>query len=198
MISLKTIRKKAGWSQMEMAKYLQLSKSHISMHESGKRSLARQAEDKLLMLDLELDGLYPKAINPEFQQNATAEIDRLRSLHQLDTFHKLTDHLAQCQKKIHSLRQQLITAKRHYSTAMDTMVMVARKQHAEIPPDEVQALLLQGMQAEASVKLLRFPLHIAELLKIKIAALEREEQATITFISNTTLTIARRRTYQRH
>ncbi len=173
MKNANTIRTQLGLTQKEMAHYLQINRSQLTMYENGKRDLPTQALVKLA--DMELFLINYKAQ----QQNETMA-------HEAAQLQKAEAIVAQHQKEL--AYQQLLLQKKlesvqyAYQQNIHLLQFVSYLEQKKSPAAVADKSWLQAMKSNAIGKIEANGLH--HQAKIKLALQMHTPQPLTNFINN--------------
>ncbi len=163
MRSVKKMRETFGLSQEQMAIYLNISRGFLSMVEAGKRTLPTTALAKLAELQKSLQSnlVYGQKA---MQQQATKDLTELKT------------YAKQCIIKLYQLQQELDLLKEQHGQCLKVWLALGHLKQGAAATDsnDRDRLWLDILEAETLKKMRNCSLGKQAVLKLKIAALERE------------------------
>lgn len=176
--SLKELRTRAGMSQQQMADFVKVSRSHISMAEGGSRNLPAQTIRLLMALEETLR--YAAALPVEERVSIVHTNDEMLQALELDWEFKLKTAEYQLMKSKHKLiamvkqYDETLAAFNSYHILLQNMVDGAGEQHE---------FLLRYQHSEMRRKLAKCNEACQEKLKCRIEHYENDIRLLSKFLS---------------
>lgn len=160
-----------GIGNQEMARYLGVSPSLVSMFYSGERELQGMAFIKLSQLDRMLFGVQLSAIEEAsgFILNLADQIE-------------IENRIQFCRVRMESIRKELERIKMNYRQGILMLKLTEAFRHQEPALYHAQTELFLSWEREANYKVMDCGLNHQRMLEIKIELLMREEQAWAAFL----------------